>query len=98
MSPKNFVREAKKRGYTLAAAPLSPTPSPIGSYFYGQEPNVMLLAADTESGLDGIDLGFHAMSTTKSAVTVSDIKSEPIPDEEFQLPADWKLIKDSGSR
>ena len=94
----NFVHEAKKRSYTIAAAPLSPTQSPIGSYFYGQEPNVMVLAPDAESALEGIDMEFHAMSTIKSAVTVSDIKFEPIPDEDFQIPADWKRIKDSDSR
>jgi hypothetical protein len=77
---------------------LSPTQSSIGFYFYGQEPNVMVLAAKTESAVEGLGMEGHAMSAIKNAVTVSDIKSRPIPDEDFQIPTDWKQIKDSDFR
>lgn len=90
----NFVHEAKKRGYTVAATALSPTQSPIGSYLYGPEPNVMVLAAKTESEVEGLGI----MTTITNEVIVSDIKSGPIPDEDFQIPADWKLIRKSDFR
>ncbi len=44
----NFIHEAKKRGYSDAAAVCSPTVSSIGSYFYGQEPNVMVLSSKAD--------------------------------------------------
>jgi len=93
----NFVHEAKKRGYTDPASFCSPTVSSIGSYFYGEEPNVMVLFAKTESAAEGGPvLQLHGMTALESTMTVTEIDStSEIPDEEFQIPADWKVKKDS---
>ncbi len=92
----NFVHEAKKRGYTAAAAVCSPTYSSIGFYFYGDEPNVMVLSAKTESAFEGGPVfGLQGMTSVESTMSVTEINSEPILDEEFQVPADWKIKKDS---
>lgn len=92
----NFVHEAKKRGYTAAASVCSPTLSPIGLYFYGDEPNVMVLSARTESAFEGGPVfGLHGMTSVENTMSVTEINSELIPDEEFQVPADWKIKKDT---
>ncbi len=94
----SFVHEARKRGYILAVAILSPTFSPIGSYFFGEEPNVMVLSAVTKFGYDSLP-GAQIPSTATTAIeeswTVTEIKSEPISDEDFRVPPDWKLKRDS---
>lgn len=92
----NFVHEARKRGYTAAAAVCSPTYSSIGFYFYGDEPNVMVLFAKTESAFEGgRGPGLHGISTVENMMSVTEVSSDAIPDEEFQVPADWKIKKDS---
>ncbi len=92
----NFVHEAKKRGYTAAAAIFSPSASPIGLYFYGDEPNVMVLSAKSESGVEsGLAFELHSMTRSDQSMNVTEISSEAIPDESFQIPADWKIKKDS---
>lgn len=93
----NFVLEAKKRGYELAAEALSPSPTRLGSYYYGEQSNVVMLAAHTESRVDGpgSSVELSAATDITYSLTVSEIKSEPIPDEEFQIPAGWKQVKDS---
>lgn len=92
----NFVHEAKNRGYTAAAAVCSPTVSSIGFYFYGDEPNVMVLFAKTESAYEGGPGGIlHGITTVENTMSVTEISSDAIPDEEFKVPADWKIRKDS---
>jgi hypothetical protein len=58
----------------------------------------MVLAAKTESGVEGPSVELHAMTAIQTPVTVSDIKSGLIPDEDFQIPAGWKLIRDNDFR
>jgi hypothetical protein len=89
----NFLHEANKRGFTAAAAALSPSLSSIGVYFYGEQPNVLVLAAKTESAVEGLPMEMRATTTTELTISVSDINSNPIPGEDFQIPADWKLVK-----
>jgi hypothetical protein len=92
----SFVREAKKRGYVLAVAILSPTFSPIGSYFFGEEPNVMVLSAVTKFGYDSYPGAQNPSSTAiEETWTVTEIKSELISAEDFRVPPDWKLKGDS---
>jgi hypothetical protein len=92
----NFVLEAKKRGYTVAIGALSPGQSAIGPYFFGQQPNVMVLAASSESKVNGPQLGVRTYVT--GTFTMSDIKSDSIPDEDFQIPPDWKQKTGSAFR
>jgi len=91
----NFVLEAKKRGYTAAASVLSPGSSSLGPYFFGQQPNVMVLSADAETNVDSpVYTGLYM----RSKVTITEIKSDAISDEDFQIPTDWKQIKDKQFR
>ncbi len=92
----NFVHEAKKRGYTAAASIFSPSSSPLGLYFYGDQPNVMVLSAKAESGVEsGLAFELHSMTKSNQSMNVTEISSAAIPDESFQIPADWKIKKDS---
>jgi hypothetical protein len=91
----NFVHEALKRGYGLAAAAASPTYSPVGQYFFGEEPNLMVLSATTESGYESdLDKGHPRMTAIASTSTVTEISVGSIPDQNFRIPTDWKLKKD----
>jgi hypothetical protein len=89
----NFVLEARKRGYIYAAGELSPSQSSLGPYFFGQQPNVLILAASSESRVDGPVMDVGAMTDFTSTTSIGEIKSDPIPDEEFQVPPDWKQKK-----
>ena len=91
----NFVLEAKKRGYMIAMGVFSPSQSAMGSYFFGPQPNVMVLAASCESRLNSHVMEFSAMTEVTNTFTISDIRSDPIPDEDFQIPPDWKQKKES---
>lgn len=92
----SFVHEAKKRGYVLAVAILSPTFSPIGSYFFGEESNVMVLSAVTKSGYDSYSSAHNPEPTGfEETLTVTEINSNSISDEHFRVPLDWKLKRDS---
>lgn len=90
----SFVHEAKKRGYVLAVAILSPTFSPIGSYFFGEEPNVMVLSAVTKFGYDSLPGAQNPSWAIEESWTVTGIRSESISDEDFRVPPDWKLKRD----
>jgi len=94
----NFVLEAKKRGYTVAIGALSPSQSAIGPYFFGQQPNVMVLAASSESNVNGPGTELGAMTNVTTTFTMNDINSDAIPDEDFQIPPDWKQKKESAFR
>ena len=91
-----FVQEAQKRGYISAAAVCSPTTSPVGAFFYGEQPNVVVLSSKSESAYDGGPL--HSMTGVETSVTVTAIDSDPIPDEAFQIPLDWKTKKETEPR
>ena len=92
----SFVHEAKRRGYILAVAILSPTFSPIGSYFFGEELNVMVLSAVTKLGYDSYPGAQNSRSTAiEETWTVTEIRSDSISDEHFRVPPDWKLKRDS---
>jgi len=88
----HFVREAIKRGYGLATAPLGPTKTSIGLYFSGQEPNMLIVAGTVQYRTKEIGVPSGSMPTVTYTLTISDIKSDSIPDEVFQIPA-WKEKK-----
>jgi hypothetical protein len=88
----NFVHEAQKRGFISAAAVISPSTSPIGAYFYGEQANVLVLSAKSESAYEGGPL--HGMSVVESSMVVTAVNSDPIPEDAFQLPVDWKIKKE----
>lgn len=96
----SFVQEAIKRGYRVATSALSPTQSSMGSYFFGQEPNMLVVGSIIESRIK--DRGPGSTSGTVATITntfaISDIKSDPIPDEDFEIPPDWKQKKESHFR
>lgn len=88
----NFVHEAKKRGYTQAASSWAPTNSVNGVYFYGDEPNVMVLFARTQSVYEhALTPGLNPLPPIGNTMQVTEINAEVIPDEVFQIPADWKI-------
>lgn len=90
-----FVHEAKKRGYSAAAFIFSPSVSPIGMYFYGDEPNVTVLSAKSESGVESsLAFEFHSMTSQSQTMSITAMNSDAIPDEVFEIPADWKIKKD----
>ncbi len=96
----SFVQEAMKRGYRVATSALSPTQSSIGSYFFGQEPNMLVVGSMIETRIRNTFPGRNSetMATITDTFTASDIKSDLIPDEDFQIPTDWKLKKESNFR
>lgn len=95
----NFIREALKRGYSSAVLPISPTLSPIGPYFFEQDTNLFVLGARTESSfkydIPPSDLPRNLPLEKKAIIT--EISSDMIPDEDFKIPADWKLSRDKDS-
>lgn len=90
----NFVHEAGRRGYVVAVAVLSPTFSPIGSYFFGEEPNFIVLSGVTKCGYDSLPGAQNPSSAVEDTWTVTEIRSESIPDEDFRIPHDWNLRRD----
>lgn len=88
----SFVHEIRKRGYLPAVSTCSPSDSPIGTFFYGDQPNVLVLSVKSESVFEvdpQIAIGVTSwVEFTKALVAVN---SDPIPDEIFQIPADWKV-------
>jgi hypothetical protein len=94
----NFVQEAIKRGYRLAISALSPTQTSVGSYFWGQEPNMLVVAAIIESRINGPGMKSGTIANITNNFVITDIKSGSIPDEEFQIPVDWKQKKESNFR
>lgn len=92
----NFVHEAMRRGYLVAASVCSPFASQIGPYFYGDQTNVLLLSANSESEYEGgIALDVGGMGPSQSRMTVTTINPDPVPDEIFQIPSDWKRKTES---
>lgn len=94
----NFVQEALRRGYRVATSALSPTQSSSGSYFLPQEPNVLVIAAFIETKIKGAGSSSGTLAGITNTFTINDIKSDSIPDEDFQVPADWKQKKESNFR
>jgi len=95
----NFVHEAGKRGYVAAATICSPTASAIGYYFYGDQPNVLVLSSKTESAYEGAPSpDIHAMTAVENTTTVTSISVDSIQDAIFQIPTDWKLKKEPDPR
>jgi hypothetical protein len=91
----NFVHEAIKRRYTVAAALCSPDPSAIGFYFYGDQPNVMVLSAKTGSAYESASvIGLGDMTLEQTTMEVTAIDPGLVPDSDFQIPADWKIKVD----
>jgi hypothetical protein len=91
----NFVHEAQKRGYLRAAAACSPTYSAIGAYFYGDEPNAVVLSSDAKSAsvYGPLPLSNGLMFTTWTLKILS-IQQDPLPEDIFQIPTDWKVKKE----
>lgn len=80
----NFVHEAKKRGYTLAASSWAPTNSVNGVYFYGDEPNVMVLFAKAQTVYEhALTLGLNPLPPIENTMKVTEISAETIPEELF---------------
>ena len=88
----SFVQEARKRGYGVATSALSPTQSSIGSNFFGQEPNMLVVGAIIETRIKNKS---ETIATITDTFTTSEIKSDSISDEDFQIPTDWKQKKES---
>lgn len=95
----SFVQEAMKRGYRVATSALSPTQSSIGSYFFSQEPNMLVVGSIIETRIKntGPDRKSETITITDT-FTTSETKSDSISDEDFQIPADWKQKKESNFR
>lgn len=92
----NFVHEAKKRGYTQAASSWAPTNSENGVYFYGDEPNVMVLFAKTQTIIEhALTIGLNPLPPIENTMKVTEIDSDAIPEEVFQIPTGWKINKDN---
>jgi hypothetical protein len=89
----NFVHEAKRRDYAQAAVSLTPTNTTVdGIYFYGDEPNVVVLFAKTQTILEhGLTAALNPMPRLENTMKVTEINSDAIPDEMFQIPAGWKI-------
>jgi hypothetical protein len=90
----NFIREAMKRGYARAVLPISPSLSPIGPYFFGQDMNLFVLGARTESSFKSDKIPPPTIPAVERKAIITEIRSDMIPDEEFQIPVGWKLRKD----
>jgi len=88
----NFVQEAMKRGYGVATSLLSPTQSSFGSYLFDQEPNMLVVGSTIETRIKTtfVQGKSEFMGTATDTLTTSEIKSESISDEYFQIPNDWK--------
>lgn len=92
----SFVQEARKRGYGVATSALSPTQSSIGSNFFGQEPNMLVVGAIIETRIKNTGPGTKSETIAiTDTFTTSEIKSDSISDEDFQIPSDWKQTKES---
>src|SRR5208337_744072 len=96
----SFVHEAMKRGYRVATSALSPTQSPIGSYFLDQQPNMLVVGSTIETRIRNTfpNMNPEPMATITDTWTTDEIKSDPIPDEDFQIPTDWKQTMQSNFR
>jgi len=92
----NFVHEAKRRGYAQAASSWAPTSSINGIYFYGDEPNVMVLFAKTESSFEhALTVGLNPLPPIENTMKVTEINADAIPEDVFQIPAGWKIKHDN---
>jgi hypothetical protein len=90
----NFIREAMKRGYVRAVVPISPSLSPIGPYFFGQDTNLFVLGARTESSFKSEQIPPPRIPPAERKAIITEIRYDMISDEDFQIPVDWKLKKD----
>lgn len=90
----NFIREAMKRGYVRAVVPISPSLSEIGPYFFGQDSNLFVLGARTESSFKSDQIPPPRIPPVERIAIITEISSDMIPDEDFQIPVGWKLRKD----
>jgi len=91
----HFVHEAQERGYTSVAAYCSASDSPLGAYFYDEQPNLLVLSAKTKSVTEGVLGAPSGMLFVETSMTVLGINSDLIPEDAFQIPSDWKVKKDS---
>ena len=62
----------------MAIGAFGPTQSALGPYFFGQQPNVMVLAASSESKVNGPVTDLGAMTNVTNTFTMNDIKSDSI--------------------
>lgn len=90
----SFIREAMKRGYIRAVVPISPTLSPIGPYFFGQDTNLFVLGARTQSSFESEQIPPPRIPLIERKAIITEIRSDMISDKDFQIPVDWKLRKD----
>lgn len=93
----NFVHEAQKRGYTSVAASCIASDSPLGAYLYDERPNLMVLSAKMKSMSEGVPSKPSGTVFIETTMTVVAVNSDLIPEEAFQIPSDWKVMKDSQS-
>ena len=86
-----FVHEAISRGFYAPAGICSPTQPGLGHFFYGDQPNVMVLSAETVSDFRYNTSGIPARHLVETNMDVVSIDSDPIIEDTFQIPKDWKV-------
>jgi hypothetical protein len=86
-----FVHEAIARGFYAPAGICSPTQAGIGHFFYGDQPNVMVLSAETISDFRFNTSGIPTQHLVETNMDVVSVDSNPITEETFRIPKDWKV-------
>jgi hypothetical protein len=95
----DFVHEPKRRDYLPAASVLSPSGPQVGPYFYGDQTNVLLLSVTADSEYEGeLAYGLPGRGSNTFEMKVMAVNSDPIPDQIFQIPTDWKMSKEPAPR
>jgi hypothetical protein len=84
----NFVEEAFRRGYPTAAAACSPVHSLAGDRLYGADLRGIAFSSKTESRFLG------GLGLTQNTMNVTEVSVSSIPDDEFEVPANWKIKQD----
>lgn len=91
----DFIHEAKRRDYLPATSVLSPSGPQVGPYFYGSQTNVLLLSAKSESEYEGgLAYGLPGMGSSTFEMKVTALNLDPLANEIFQIPTDWKMKKE----
>ena len=84
----NFVDEAFRRGYPTVAAACSPLHSLAGDRLYGADLRGIAFSSKTESRFIG------GLGLTQNTMNVTEVNIFSVPNEEFKVPANWKIKQD----
>jgi hypothetical protein len=84
----DFVEEAIRRGYPAAAAACSPVHSLAGDRLYGTDLRGIAFSSKTDSRFIG------GLGLTENTMNVTEVSVSSIPDDEFEVPARWKIKQD----